>query len=40
MLLDTRNKDIYDLEVEISMVFKIFSFLPFLRGRVDPRGHI
>jgi hypothetical protein len=36
MLLDTRNK----IGVGISIVFEIFRYFLFLRGGVDPRGHI
>jgi hypothetical protein len=40
MAYNTRNKNICPgLGVEISIVFEIFSNFPFLRGRVDPRGH-
>jgi hypothetical protein len=39
MFLDTRNKNMYGLEVGISMVFKIFRQFP-IYGGVDTRGHI
>jgi hypothetical protein len=40
MFLDTRNKNIFGLGVWISIVLEILSNFPFLRGGVDPRGHI
>jgi hypothetical protein len=40
MLLGTRNKKIHDLGVRISIAFLIFINFLFLRGGVDPRGHI
>jgi hypothetical protein len=40
MFLDTRNKNMYGLGVDILTVVEIFSQFPISGGGVDPRGHI